>query len=47
MDEKIQETDRRERTRMEEPCCHCHKTKQRTEGEYKKLMNRLNRNGRM
>ena len=43
MDEKIQETDRRERTRMEEPCCHCHKTKQRTEGEYKKLMNRLNR----
>ena len=28
---------------MEEPCCHCHKTKQRTEGEYKKLMNRLNR----
>jgi len=22
---------------MEEPCCHCHKTKQRTEGEYKKL----------
>ena len=26
-----------------EPCCHCHKTKQRTEGEYKKLMNRLNR----
>lgn len=28
---------------MEEPCCHRHKTKQRTEGEYKKLMNRLNR----
>ena len=28
---------------MEEPCCYCHKTKQRTEGEYKKLMNRLNR----
>ena len=28
---------------MEGPCCHCHKTKQRTEGEYKKLMNRLNR----
>ena len=28
---------------MEEPCCHCHKTKRRTEGEYKKLMNRLNR----
>lgn len=28
---------------MEEPCCHCHKTKQRTESEYKKLMNRLNR----
>ena len=28
---------------MEEQCCHCHKTKQRTEGEYKKLMNRLNR----
>ena len=28
---------------MEEPCCHCHKTKHRTEGEYKKLMNRLNR----
>lgn len=28
---------------MEAPCCHCHKTKQRTEGEYKKLMNRLNR----
>lgn len=28
---------------MEELCCHCHKTKQRTEGEYKKLMNRLNR----
>lgn len=28
---------------MEEPCCHCHKTKQRAEGEYKKLMNRLNR----
>ena len=28
---------------MEEPCCHSHKTKQRTEGEYKKLMNRLNR----
>lgn len=28
---------------MEEPCCHCHKTKQRTEDEYKKLMNRLNR----
>lgn len=28
---------------MEEPCCHCHKTKQRTEGKYKKLMNRLNR----
>ena len=28
---------------MEEACCHCHKTKQRTEGEYKKLMNRLNR----
>ena len=28
---------------MEEPCCHCHETKQRTEGEYKKLMNRLNR----
>ena len=43
MDEKIQETDRRERTRMEELCCHCHKTKQRTEDEYKKLMNRLNR----
>ena len=23
---------------MEEPCCHCHKTKQRTEGEYKKML---------
>ena len=26
---------------MEEPCCHCHKTKQRTEGEYKKRLNRI------
>ncbi len=26
-----------------ENCCHCHKTKDRPEDEYKKLINRLNR----
>lgn len=28
---------------MEKECCSCHKTKERTEEEYKKLIHRLNR----
>ena len=28
---------------MSESCPHCHKTKERTDAEYKKLINRLNR----
>ena len=28
---------------MQEKCCHCHKSKRRTEDEHKKLLNRLSR----
>ena len=46
MDEKIQETDRREgRITMEckKDCCSCGKMKHRDEKEYKDLIHRLNR----
>lgn len=40
---EMEETVMKETVMEEKECCNCHKTKERSEKEYKDLLNRLNR----